>query len=123
MEEIKLKKFYKIFPWYSGLSADLLFYVAIDTLFFTVVKRFSASQISFLTTVGLMGCILLQPIITRVIRRIGNTKSIRLGSLLLLIGSIFITFGWNYGIVGLGKVLAETAFTFINMSNVMLENN
>ena len=45
MEENKLKRFNKIFPWYDGLSGDLLFWVAIDTLFLTVVKNFTASQI------------------------------------------------------------------------------
>lgn len=38
MEQEKMIKFNKIFPWYAGLSGDLLFWVAIDTLFLTVVK-------------------------------------------------------------------------------------
>lgn len=32
MEENKLKKFNTIYPWYAGLSGDLLFWIAIDTL-------------------------------------------------------------------------------------------
>lgn len=39
MDENKLKRFNKIFPWYDGLSGDLLFWIAIDTLFLTVVKN------------------------------------------------------------------------------------
>lgn len=38
-EKEKMTKFNKIFPWYAGLSGDLLFWVAIDTLFLTVVKN------------------------------------------------------------------------------------
>lgn len=123
MEDIKLKKFYKIFPYYSGLSSDLLFYVAIDTLFFMAVKKFSDFQIVFLTTIALSGCITLQPLIMKIIKKIGNTKSTRLGSFLLLMGSILITFGWNYGTVAFGRIIVAVAFTFINMSNVILENN
>ena len=44
-EKKNLKRFNKLFPWFAGLSRDLLFWVAIDTLFLTVVKKFTASQI------------------------------------------------------------------------------
>ena len=60
MEQEKMEKFNKIFPWYAGLSGDLLFWVAIDTLFLTVVKNFNAAQIVSLTTVSLIPCIALQ---------------------------------------------------------------
>lgn len=60
MNEQKIAKFNKIFPWYSGLSGDLLFWVAIDTLFLTIVKNFNASQIVSLTTILLIVCIMLQ---------------------------------------------------------------
>lgn len=49
MEENRLKKFNKIYPWYAGLSGDLLFWIAIDTLFLTVVKNFTSAQIVSLT--------------------------------------------------------------------------
>ena len=58
MEQKKIDRFNKIFPWYSGLSGDLLFWVAIDTLFLTVVKKLNASQIVSLTTIGLIICII-----------------------------------------------------------------
>ena len=32
MNEQNLKRFNKLFPWFAGLSGDLLFWVAIDTL-------------------------------------------------------------------------------------------
>ena len=49
MGKLNISKFNKIFPWYNGLSSDLLFWVAIDTLFLTVVKKFNAAQIVSLT--------------------------------------------------------------------------
>lgn len=123
MEQEKIKKFNKIFPWYSGLSADLLFWVAIDTLFLTIVKKFNASQIVSLTTISLITCIILQVPLLKIIKKIGNTNSVRLGSLLLLVSSLLLTFGPNYVIIVLGKVIYEIAYTFQNMANVVLKNN
>lgn len=123
MEQEKMTKFNKIFPWYAGLSGDLLFWVAIDTLFLTVVKNFNASQIVFLTTVSLITCIALQVPLLKIIKKIGNTNSVRLGSMLLLVSSLLLTFGQNYIVIALGKVIYEIAFTFQNMANAVLKNN
>ena len=87
MEE-KLKKFNRIFPWYSGLSDDLLFWIVIDTLFLTIVKGFTASQIVSLTSISLMAYIIFQIPFLKLIKKIGNTKSVRLGSSIFLISSI-----------------------------------
>lgn len=123
MEQEKMTKFNKIFPWYAGLSGDLLFWVAIDTLFLTVVKNFNASQIVSLTTVSLITCIALQVPLLKIIKKIGNTNSVRLGSILLLVSSLLLTFGPNYIVISLGKVIYEIAFTFQNMTNAILKNN
>lgn len=123
MKQENMTKFNKIFPWYAGLSGDLLFWVAIDTLFLTVVKNFNASQIVSLTTVSLITCIMLQVPLLKAVKKIGNTNSVRLGSLLLLISSLLLTFGQNYIIIALGKIIYEIAFTFQNMANVVLKNN
>lgn len=123
MEENKLKRFNKIFPWYDGLSGDLLFWVAIDTLFLTVVKNFTASQIVSLTSISMIINILLQVPLLKIIHKIGNTKSVRLGSFLLLISSILLTFGKNYITIIIGKIFYEMAFTFQNMINAVLKNN
>lgn len=123
MDNKKMKKFNKIFPLFAGLSGDLLFWVAIDTLFLTVVKNLNASQIVSLTSISLISCILLQIPLLKIIKKIGNTNSVKLGSLLLLISSILLTFGPNYIILALGKVLYEIAFTFQNMANAILKNN
>lgn len=123
MKQEKMTKFNKIFPWYAGLSGDLLFWVAIDTLFLTVVKKFNASQIVSLTTVSLITCIVLQVPLLKIIKKIGNTNSVRFGSMLLLISSLLLTFGQNYIVIALGKVIYEIAFTFQNMTNAILKNN
>ncbi len=123
MKNEDIEKFNKIFPIYSGLSGDLLFWVAIDSLFLTVVKQFTASQIVSVTSISLIVCILLQIPILKIIKVLGNTKSVRLGSFLLLLSSLLLTFGNNYAIVVLGKVFSEIAFTFQNMTSAILKNN
>lgn len=123
MNEQNLKRFNKLYPWFAGLSGDLLFWIAIDTLFLTIVKKFTVSQIVSLTSISLITCILLQVPLLNIIKVIGNTKSVRLGSALLLISSILLTFGTNYIIIVIGKILYEVAFTFQNMINAVLKNN
>lgn len=123
MENRKLHKFNQIYPWFAGLSGELLFWIAIDTLFLTVVKHFSASQITLLTSVSLITCILLQVPLLKIIRKIGNTKSVILGSFLLLISSLLLTFGKSYLAIVIGKIFYEIALTFQNMINAILKNN
>ena len=117
MGKLNISKFNKIFPWYNGLSSDLLFWVAIDTLFLTVVKKFNAAQIVSLTTLSMITCIILQVPLLKIIKKIGNTNSVKLGTLFLL------TFGKNYISIVLGKIFYEMAFTFKNMANAILKNN
>lgn len=123
MDNKRIEKFNKTFPWFAGLSGDLLFWVAIDTLFLTVVKNFNASQVISLTSISLIVVICLQMPLLKIIKKIGNTNSVRLGSFLLLLSSILLTFGGNYFVIVLGKIFYEIAFTFQNMSNAVLKNN
>ena len=109
MDNFKIIKFNKIFPWYAGLSSDLLFWVAIDTLFLIVVKNFTASQIVSLNTISLITCIILQMPLLKIIKRIGNTNSVKLGSFLILVSSMLITFGNNYLTIVFGKIVCEIA--------------
>ncbi len=51
----KICRAIKLYPWYWGVGADLLFYVAIDTLFLVTVKHFSEMQILLLTAISTMG--------------------------------------------------------------------
>ena len=121
--EGNIKRFTRIYPWFSGLTGDLLFYIAIDTLFLTLVKHFSAAQIVSLTSLSQLACIALQFPLLFVIKKIGNTASIRLGALLLLLSAVFITLGQSYYVVLLGRILHDAAAIFRTAAVVALENN
>lgn len=96
MEQQKLSKFNKIFPWFAGLSSDLLFWIAIDTLFLTVVKDLNTSQIESLIAILMIICIIVQMPLLKIIKKIGNTNSVKLGSTLLLISSILFNNNYDY---------------------------
>lgn len=119
----KISSFTKVFPWYMGFTGDLLFYIAIDTLFLTVVKNFSPAQIVSLSSFSQFACIALQFPILFIIRRIGNTASTRIGAVFLLTSSVCITFGRSYYLVLLGRIFHDVAAIFRSASIVMLENN
>ena len=118
-----VNRFIKVFPWYSGLTADLLFYIAIDTLFLTIVKNFSAAQIVSLASFAQFACIALQFPILFIIKRIGNTASTRVGAICMLISAILITTGKSYFVILLGRLIHDISVIFKTASYVALENN
>lgn len=94
----------KIYPYLSGFSSDLLFWAAINTIFLITVKQLSASQVSLLTAISSFAAILAQNIILKIIKKIGNVKSVRLGLILLFIAAIIITSGKSFTIIAIGEV-------------------
>lgn len=118
-----VNRFIKVYPWYGGFTGDLLFYIAIDTLFLSLVKNFSPAQIVSLTSISQLICIALQFPVLFIIKKIGNTASIRTGALFLLLSSLLITVGQTYWLVLLGRFFHDVAAIFRNASIVALENN
>lgn len=118
-----IDKFCIKYIWFSSLIGDLVFLAIVNTLFFTIVKGLSASQITLLTTIPAAIGIVIQPFLLKLIHKMGNTISVRLGALCLLISSILITFGNQFCILVLGYVFYEIAFVLKNMEGIMLKNN
>lgn len=119
----KIKFSNKIYPYLSGLSDDLLFWAAINTIFLTTVKLLSASQVSLLSAISSFVAILSQHIVLKIIKKIGNIKSVRLGLILLFISSIIITFGSSFIAIAIGEVIYHIAFLFKGMDSVILKRN
>lgn len=116
-------RYISLFPWYSGLTSDLLFYIAIDTLFLTMVKNFTAAEIVSITSLSQFACIALQFPILFIIRKIGNTASMRTGAFFLLLSAVFTTVFKAYWLVLLGRIFHDVAGIFKSASVVALENN
>ncbi len=59
-----ITRFNGLYCYFAAFTSDLLFYIAIDTLFYTVVKGYDAQQIVLLTTItSIVSLILRLPII------------------------------------------------------------
>ena len=119
----KIQRYMKLYPWHSGLTGDLLFYIAIDTLFLTMVKNLSAAEIVSISSFSQLACIAFQFPILFVIKKIGNTASIRVGSFFLLASAVFITFSKSYYLILLGRLFHDVAGIFKEASVVALRNN
>lgn len=113
----------KIHPYFSGFSSDLMFWAAINTLFLTTVKHLTASNINLMISIGMLVSILSNFFILKIIKKIGNIYSIRLGVFLLLIACLLITFSNSFFGIIIGEILYEIAFLFKNMDNVILREN
>ena len=121
--ERKVDRFAKLYPWFSALSGDLLFYIAIGSLFLAVEKGFSTAQIVSLSTVSSFASLaILIPLIS-IIQKLGNTCSIKLSGLFLFFASVLITFSPGYTFVALGLICQNISISFREISVVALENN
>lgn len=119
----KIKRSINIYPIFASFTGDMIFFVPIDTLFLTLVKGLNASQITAMTMVALIICIVSQKVILSTVKRIGNVNSLRLGTILLLIASIILTFGKSFGLMLLYKSINEIAVMFLNMDEIILKSN
>lgn len=119
----KIRNSIKIYPLFYAFSADLILFVPINTLYFTLVKELNASQISAITMIGSLICIISQKITLSLIKRIGNANSIKLGSIMLFISLIVLTFGKSFLAMMIYKTIFELSFMFLNMSSILLRNN
>lgn len=119
----RVEKSNKIYPIYYGLSSDLVFWIAINTLFLSTVKNLSAFQINSLTTISTILSIVLYFFASKIINKIGNITSVRLANLLLLLSSLLLTFSKSYFLLLLGQILYEFAFVFKAIDSVILIKN
>lgn len=126
MENVNYKKLNRsinIYPIFYGLTADLIFWIAINTLFLTTVKNLSASQINSIDAISTIVGIIFQIILVKIVRKIGNLNSVKLGVTLLFVSVLLNTISTNY----IGFLIAELCyvigFVFKHMDNVILIKN
>lgn len=122
-ETKKINRSIKIYPLFASFTGDLIFFVPIDTLFLTLVKGLNASQITAMTMVALIICIVFQKVILAIVKKIGNVNSLRLGATMLLIAALVLTFGKSFIAMLLYKSIHELAVMFLNMDEIILKNN
>lgn len=119
----KINTFLKVYPWYYSLSCWLLFYDILNTLYLTSVKGLSAGEFSLLSAIALFTSIALQMPLLKVIKKIGNTTSLRIGNLIFIIAALLLTFCNSFIGLTLGQVLYELSFIFKTLILVELRKN
>ena len=119
----KIKRSIKLYPIFYAFSADLIFFVPIDTLYLNLVKGMNAGQISAMAMIGLLICILTKNTIVKITNKIGNANSIKVGALMLLIASAILTFGKSFISLIIYKITYEIAFMFLNLTSILLRND
>lgn len=123
INEKKLNRSIKIYPIFYGLTADIIFWIAINTLFLTTVKGLTPSQINSIEAIGTSIGIIFQLFLIKIVRKIGNINSVRLGTTFLFLSVLLNTISTNY----IGFLIAELCyvigFVFKHMDNVILIKN
>lgn len=120
----KIARAIKLYPVFYGLQGDLLFFVAIDTLFLVTVKHFTEAEIIFSTTVSAAVGILIRFPMLWLVKKIGNTTTIRLGSFCMLLAAILLTVGSDFTVLTLGRSLRNVACATNEIAlTIALENN
>lgn len=123
MEEKKINLSNKIYPLFYGMSADLVFWIAINTLFLTTVKHLNASQINTINFVGTLVAIFIQLFSIKFIRKIGNINSIKLGTIMLFLAAVLFTISNSYYLFFVAEILYTCGLIFKQMDNVVLIKN
>ena len=119
-ETNKINRTIKIYPIFYGLTADLIFWIAINTLFLTTVKNLSAAEINSIDTIGTAVGIGFQFFLIKIVRKIGNIKSVRLGTTLLFLSVVLNTFSTAYWGFLIAEICYVVGFVFKHMDNVIL---
>ena len=115
-------KFYLWYLGYTALETDLLFFMVCDTLFLTQAKGISMARISLLTFLSLVFSLLIQYPLLQWIRRVGNRRAVRAGSLAFLLSAVCITFAPGYAMILLGGLLKCVAHTLSAVGTALLKN-
>ena len=119
-ETNKINRTIKIYQIFYGLTADLIFWIAINTLFLTTVKNLSAAEINSIDTIGTAVGIGFQIFLIKIVRKIGNIKSVRLGTTLLFLSVVLNTFSTAYWGFLIAEICYVVGFVFKHMDNVIL---
>ena len=119
-EANKINRTIKIYPIFYGLTADLIFWIAINTLFLTTIKNLSAAEINSIDTIGTAVGIAFQFFLIKIVRKIGNIKSVRLGTTLLFLSVVLNTFSTAYCGFLIAEICYVVGFVFKHMDNVIL---
>lgn len=119
----KAKKSNKIFPFYNGLSADIIFWPIISTLFLTTIKEINASQINSIISISILLSIFGCFFIIKLTNSIGKLNMIKIGNLFAILAIIIFILSRNYYQILIGYTLYQYSIILKSVDLVLLRNN
>ena len=114
--------FYRSYLIYTALETDLLFFVVCDAMFLTKVKHLSLIQYSRVTFLSLLFSLMIQYPLLKCINGMGNRKTVRAGSIFMLLSAFCITFSTGFFTVLIGGFLKCIGHTFNSIGAAILRN-
>lgn len=122
-DEIQMRKRnMKLYPSYTKLACDYLFYYTIDFLFLTQIKHISASDVVLITSIKSIFSILLLVPANMIVEMLGRKNSIILGNIINCIYMIMFMLSTNFFGVIMAKFLSALAVSIKNIAEPSLLN-
>lgn len=116
------KRNMKLYPNYTKLACDYLFYYTIDFLFLTQIKHISASDVVLITSIKSIFSILLLIPANMVVEMLGRKNSIILGNIINCIYMIMFMLSTSFFGVVIAKFLSALAVSIKNIAEPSLLN-
>lgn len=116
MDRKTLERNIKIFPLYRAFSYDFLFLWTISIMYLTW-KGLSYSQTIFLDAIFMISAFILQIPITKLIKKIGHSRSVNISSLCCVIFSLIFLFCTNFWWFALANVFYGISASIKNISD------
>ncbi|MEG0873226.1 MAG: hypothetical protein RSE00_05375 [Clostridia bacterium] len=110
----------KKIQWYIGLSYDFLFFLPIQVMFFTVVKGLDIAQVLFFIALSALFDILCQFVSIKIVKKIGEYKSIKISSIINLIALIIFLISPNFIILVVGAIFKSLGVSIQSLSQTPL---
>ena len=126
MTNIEKKKDYniKLFPTYSMVAADFIFFYAIEYVFLTSVKNFSSAQVVLLDSLIPLFCILVNIPCTVFVEKIGKKVGMAVSNFAMMLCLILLILGTNIYYVAFGFFFNAIGFCLKRLvdTNFLAEN-
>lgn len=123
MDKKKIQRAVKLYPLYEAASGDLIFYSVIMVLFMTLVKGFSESDVALILLISDGVDLLLEYPSYKLIKKLGNSRSIILGGIMPVISILLVTFGQDIVTVTIGNIFFVSAGNFQSLASAGIRNN
>ena len=122
MDKYKYKS-NRLYTIYKAMGLDILFYATYYSIFLKDVQGFTNSELNLMVMISAIIYILSEPLFIKIIAKIGNTLSLRIGNILWLVALTFMAFSPIKIGVYIGYTIYQIAFLLKIVEPIILRNN